>query len=143
MHKVFGQKEDVLYRDRPGAYVIPIRDGCAAVVRTRKGHFLLGGGLEPGESDAVCIERECLEEIGQTVTVGEKIGSAEVYCDFPTLGCLHLYQTYYAGMLLGKVQEPIETDHELVWIPVAQAREKMYHPAQAWAIEECWKSQNE
>ena len=142
MHKVFGRKEDVAYRDRPGAYIIPIRDGCVAVVRTRRGHFLLGGGLEPGEPDVTCIERECLEEVGRAVAVGEKIGSAEAYCDFPTMGYLHLYQTYYAGALLEKIQEPIETGHELVWIPLAQARDKMYHPAQAWAIEECWRRQN-
>ena len=59
MHKVFGTKENVPYADRPGAYLIPIRNGHVGVVQTPKGYFLLGGGLEGNESHVSCIQREC------------------------------------------------------------------------------------
>ena len=50
MHKVFGVKEDAEYFDREGAYIIPVRGNKAGVVKTPKGYFLLGGGLEKDES---------------------------------------------------------------------------------------------
>lgn len=59
-HKVFGVKENVKYLDRKGAYLIPFQNNQVGVVKTPKGYFLLGGGLEKGEYDTDCIKRECL-----------------------------------------------------------------------------------
>ena len=58
MHKVFGVKENARYFDREGAYIIPVRGEEVGVVRTPKGWFLLGGGIESGESHTDCIARE-------------------------------------------------------------------------------------
>ncbi len=135
MHSVFGQRESLPYIDRPGAYLIPIRAGKAAVVRTPKGYFLLGGGLDDAESHADCIRRECLEETGCEATVGLCIGSAETYCVHAELGPFHPIQTYYAGEISGPVQVPQERDHQLVWVPVEELRGRMYLPMQAWALE--------
>lgn len=139
MHKIFGEKENVKYRDRDGAYLIPVRDGCIGVVQTPKGYFLLGGGrLDSSESDKACIERECMEETGYMVSVGHKLCSAETYCQTSPGEYFHPVQTYYFGQLLEKVQDPIETDHRFLWIPYEDVKEKMYAQMQAWAIEECW-----
>ncbi len=94
MHKVFGEKAPVPYYDRKGAYLIPVKDNKIAVVKTPKGLFFLGGGLENGETDEACIRRECLEESGVEVTIGEKIGSAETFTTHPLLGPFHPIQTY-------------------------------------------------
>ena len=65
MDKTFGTKDPQLnYFDRAGAYLIDIKEGKLACVRTPKGYFLLGGGIEAGESHLDCIYRECLEEAG-------------------------------------------------------------------------------
>lgn len=72
-HKVFGIKKNVNYMDREGAYLLPAKDGKVGVVKTSKGYFLLGGGLDSGENHEECLKRECLEEIGYTVSVGSKI----------------------------------------------------------------------
>ena len=55
MHKVFGTKENVEYTDREGAYLILVRDNQVGVVKTPKGFFLLGGGVENDESHIECI----------------------------------------------------------------------------------------
>ncbi len=139
MHRIFGKKEEVTYTDRKGAYIIPIKGGQIGVVKTPKGYFLLGGGLDGDEPDEVCIERECREEAGYSVVVGEKLGSAETYYKAPEIGYFHPIQTYYAGELLEKVQEPMEEDHRLVWVRFEDLRGKMYMEMQNWAIEEGWK----
>lgn len=72
MHRVFGIKENAPYEDREGAYLIPVEDNKIGVIKTPKGYFFLGGGLENNESHRACIERECLEEAGYKVIVKEK-----------------------------------------------------------------------
>ena len=61
MHKIFGEKLKTNYRDREGVYLICVNEGKIAVVKTPKGFFLLGGGLEEGENAENCIIRECIE----------------------------------------------------------------------------------
>ena len=73
MHKVFGTKKNNTYIDREGAYLIPVSDNKIGVICTSKGYFFVGGGIESGESHISCIERECSEEAGYTVSVKEKV----------------------------------------------------------------------
>jgi 8-oxo-dGTP pyrophosphatase MutT (NUDIX family) len=56
---------------RPSAYGL-IVDGSArlAVVRAPQGHFLPGGGIEPGEEPHQALVREAGEECGLRVQVG-------------------------------------------------------------------------
>lgn len=39
MHKVFGTKENVEYKDREGAYLIPVRGNQVGSIQTPKGFF--------------------------------------------------------------------------------------------------------
>lgn len=55
------------------------RDNTAAVVRTSMGCSLSGGGVENGESHEECLKRECQEEIGCEIRVGDFIERAERY----------------------------------------------------------------
>ena len=136
MHKVFGIKENVEYLDREGAYLIPCRNHKVGVVKTSKGYFFLGGGLQCGESHMDCIKRECLEEIGYLSFVGEKVCSAETYMKHESLRYFHPIQTYYFGDLLDEVSTPIETDHILCWIEYEQLKENMFVEMQNWALEQ-------
>lgn len=139
MHKVFGEKAPVPYYDRKGAYLIPVKDNKIAVVKTPKGLFFLGGGLENSETDEACIRRECLEEAGITVTVGEKICSAETFTTHPRLGPFHPIQTYYAGEILKQVQAPLEKDHILLICSFRELDGKLFSEMQNWALREFWK----
>lgn len=136
MHKVFGIKEDVPYSHRPGAYLIPLRDGNVGVVQTPKGYFFLGGGLEPGEDPVTCIRRECLEETGCAALVGPRLCSAESYSHHPVLGYFHPSQTYYLGALSEPVCAPKEPDHRLCWVALEELRGKMFVQMQNWALEQ-------
>lgn len=135
MHKIFGIKEKASYLDREGAYIIPIKGSKIGVVKTPKGHFLLGGGIDKGESHEQAIRRECLEEAGYTVNVGQKLCSAEMYTKHPRLGYFHPIQAFYIGELLERVKEPTEADHEFMWIEYEKLKGKMFVEMQSWAIE--------
>ena len=135
-HKIFGIKENENYIERVGAYLIPFKDGKVGVVRAPKGYFLLGGGLDDGESHEECIKRECIEEIGYTVSVGTKVCSAEMYCEHPTIGYFHPIQTYYVGELLEQVDVPVEDDHEFVWMDYDDVVDNMHLEMQSWALKQ-------
>lgn len=139
MHKVFGEKAPVPYYDRKGAYLIPVKDNKIAVVKTPKGLFFLGGGIENGETDEACIRRECLEEAGVEVTIGEKICSAETFTTHPRLGPFHPIQTYYAGEILKQVQAPLEKDHTLLICSFRELDGKLFAEMQNWALRKFWK----
>lgn len=139
MHKIFGIKENTVYTHREGAYVIPVKNNQIGVIKTKKGYFFLGGGIENGESHIECIERECIEEAGYEVFVKDKICSAEAYCVHPTIGYFHLIQTYYAGELLSMVSFPLEKDHNFLWIEFNEIKGKMYLDIQNWALEQLFE----
>lgn len=136
IHRVFGTKEAVRYSDREGAYLIPVRNNSIGVIRTHKGYFFIGGGLENGESHLKCIERECLEETGCLCRVKDKLCSAEAYERHPEIGYFHPIQTYYQGELLDKSAEPVEPNHTLCWIEYEQLKGKMFLEMQNWALEQ-------
>ena len=136
MHKVFGTKENAEYLDREGAYLIPVRGGQVGVIRTPKGYFFLGGGLESGESHPECIRRECLEESGCAPCIDGRLCSAESYIRHPKIGYFHPIQTYYFGKLLDRESGPTETDHVLCWIEYDRLKGKMFAEMQNWALEQ-------
>ena len=124
------------YVHRPGAYIICVQGDKAAVVRIPKGFFLLGGGIEQGESQEECIHREVLEEIGYTVEIDGYLCSAEEYREHPSFGYFHPIQYYYVGRLKEKVAEPVELDHTLEWIPVEELPGQLYVRSQKWALQQ-------
>ena len=140
MHKIFGTNEGVQYVHRKGAYLIPIKDDRVGVIQTPKGFFLPGGGIENGETDTLCIMRECMEETGYTVSVKKKVCSAEAYEKNHEIGYFHPIQTYYLGELIEQKQTHVESDHKLVWMNYSDLRGNMCIEMQNWALEQCRNS---
>ncbi len=138
MHKVFGTKENVVYKDREGAYLIPVQGNQVGIIQTPKGFFFLGGGLDSNESHIECIERECIEEAGYVVAVKDKICSAETYCKPEEIGYFHPIQTYYGGELIEKVSSPMEKKHVFLWVEYDEIKGKMFLEMQNWALEQCF-----
>ena len=140
--KVFGEPQPGLaYRDRLGAYGIAFdgRGRAAVVYCERKGFFLLGGGMEPGESEADCVRREALEETGRAVAVGEKVCVGEEYTTDLSGRPYHPSGHVYLAELGEKAAEPAEKDHRLVWLPVEEFQKTTFLRYQAWAMGAAWE----
>lgn len=150
MRRTFGTRESGKeYRHREGAYAVAF-DGLdrvalveAPAARTKERWlFLPGGGIEPEESREDCVRRECLEETGLAARVGEYLCTGDEYLS-PRVTADHCYLHVtghcYHAVLGEELQEPIETDHVLVWEDAETCAEKMFLRYQAWAVEIAWR----
>ncbi len=69
-----------------------------------------GGKVEAGESDAAALIRECREEIGVSVAVGDRIGP-----QYPTPGGTMVVRTYLAVIEEGEPQ--VNGSHDAIaWV---------------------------
>jgi len=147
LEKTFGnQKENVVYEKRIGAYGIGFGvDGEVPVAMThlyngQKGYFLLGGGIANDENHADCIKRECLEEAGLSVTPRDLICKGEYFRFIErTKTNFHGIGYFYYMEINEVVSTPTEPDHFLAWLTIDEIREKLFLPAQIWAVEEIYK----
>ncbi len=128
----------VYYPDRPGAYAI-IQDPSRAIalVKTSKGCFLPGGGVEPGEDLKAALCREVREETGFAITVGEEFASASQYLFAKSDGrYFRKIGHFFHAALAEKISAPTETDHEMVWRSPDESIRQLTHEFQKWAIRE-------
>lgn len=89
-------------RLRNSAKGVIVQDGRVLLTRcvdhTGEWHCCPGGGQEPGETLADAVIRECMEETGAVVTVGEMLCVLEWY-DVPN--DTHAIEFYFACALQG------------------------------------------
>jgi 8-oxo-dGTP diphosphatase len=69
-----------------------------------------GGKAEPGEDDIAALERECREELGVRIAVGERIGP-----EYSTAGGAMVVRTYFATVEEGEPRA-LESHDALVWV---------------------------
>ena len=104
-----------------------MRDGRVLAARrsappaTAGGWEFPGGKVEPGESPSVALIRECREELGVTVRVGELLGSADIAAD--------LMLRVYATALEAGEPQPLEDHDELQWLTAAELDDVAWLPA--------------
>lgn len=90
---------------------------------------LPGGNVDPFETFPVTVARECLEELGIDVEVGELIAVGQVHATDDYSACLHLV---FEGDIVGGIPQlqPDETTaNDLVWVPVDKIAELNVYPA--------------
>lgn len=87
-----------------------------------------GGKVEPGESEEEALIRECEEELGVLVAVGERIGQDV------TLGHgRSVLRVYLATLLKG---QPVPLEHsEIRWLSESQLGDVPWLPADAPIVE--------
>ncbi len=136
--KTFGLKETgVKYAQRIGAYGIGLdREGRLPLIEIPMGFFLLGGGIEKGETGPECLVRECLEEAGMEVRVGEFMGTADLYQWSDFLGRhIHRIGHFYIMEPGEIIAPPIETDHKLHRLEPKEAVKVLTFKHQAYGVE--------
>lgn len=69
-----------------------------------------GGKVEPGESDAEALIRECGEELGVRITVGDRIGP-----QYEAAGARMIVRTYIAAIEAGEPRTDGSHD-ALLWV---------------------------
>jgi 8-oxo-dGTP diphosphatase len=130
---VFGERvPGRRYVVRRAAYaVIRGPEGRIATVKTRRGHFLPGGGIEAGETDESGLEREIREECARALAIARRIGEAVQWFG-ASRGWFEGHHVFFAGSFASEPSGPAE--HELVWLAPARARALLFHASHVWAI---------
>jgi len=128
----------VTYISRPGAYALFFNaQSELGLVRTDGGrYFLAGGGIEPGEDQETALLREVREETGLIAAIHRPLGAAVEYY-FDNNNGLYYKKTgyFYHVAILGAAPEgKTEADHQLIWLPPAQAAPLFYHDMYRWAL---------
>ena len=132
----FGERSPArTYRDRPAGYAVIFDEmGRMAACRVSgKGHHLLGGATDPGETHDQALRREIREEIGYVATVGEKIGVAAQCMDIAGEGAIRKVGHFFLAQL-GEAVGPGEDDHELVWLERTRLPDAIKDEYQRWAV---------
>ena len=84
-----------------------------------------GGKVEPGEDEIAALIRECEEELGVLIDVGERVGD-----DVPISGGSALLRVYAARLINGHQPQPIEHS-ALRWLAVDELHDVPWLPADA------------
>ena len=127
---------NVDYVERPGAYAI-IRDAedRVAVIRTPKGFFLPGGGVDDGEDMVDALRREVFEETGLGVEIAREIGAAAQYLSSAKDGIYYKkIGHFFLASFAERLSETFEAEHELLWMTYEKAAAALNHQFQTWAI---------
>ncbi len=123
---------------RLGSYSIARQADRVAIVLAPGGAYLPGGAQQPGESPEQAAVREALEECGLRIQLGRCIGVADelVYADKEQTYFRKRCTFFTAEVMDFDSSRAIEPDHQLVWLPPAEALAKLRHESQRWALQE-------
>lgn len=143
----FGEKvENVDYKARYGVYaVIPDerKERIVLVQAPNGAWFLPGGEIEKDEDHIQALDRELMEELGFTATLGHYFGQADEYF-YSRHRDTHYYNPAYIYEVLHfeKISDPLEDFNRISWFPVDQAMELLKRGSHQWGVDMWKKSQN-
>jgi 8-oxo-dGTP diphosphatase len=141
---VFGENvEGVDYQARYGVYAVipnPEQTEIILVQAPNGAWFLPGGEIEAGEDHQSALERELLEELGFTASIGQYFGQADEYF-YSRHRDTHYYNPAYLYEVTSytEIGQPLEDFNNLAWFPVDHAIEKLKRGSHKWGIEQ-WKN---
>ncbi len=122
---------------RPSAYAIVSNGPRIAVVRTREGVFLPGGGIDRGETVAECVRREAREECGLTIRLGAwALHAIAIVTSVAEAATFEKRSTFVSATVDGPPGAASEPFHELVWIEREAVAAEMGEASHRWAVEQ-------
>ena len=137
----FGEpRPGLAYPDRPAAFSIVARGGQIATVRVDfpNGGFRLdlpGGGIDPGESAGQAAIRECGEEVGLRVELGDEVARADHYFVNENGKAMNTRGVFFVARFEAEAPAlKVEDDHTLVWMSPSEALARLSREAHAWAV---------
>ena len=117
--------------------------GDVAVVRTPRGVYLPGGGIEAAESAEEAVYREVLEECGLVILPERVIGEAvEIVFSNDETSWFEKASVFFAATLAGGGL-PAERDHVLVWLARDRAAELLSPASHRWAVQRLSEAEGE
>lgn len=131
----FGNKKgNIEYISRPGVYgIILQQDGLIAVVKVHNKYYLIGGGLDEGETEEICLLREIMEETGRMVDKINFLGRANQYTDSVN-GYFNKIGSFYEVQLNKDAIVEHEETHVFSWVTKEEFKSNAAHEAQVWAV---------
>jgi 8-oxo-dGTP diphosphatase len=120
---------------RPSAYAL-LRDeeGRVAIVRSARGWFLPGGGIERGESPEEAVVREAREECGLVIASCRTIATATEIVHSPSGSTgIDKASAFIQAVIVG-VTDPSEPDHLLEWVTPEEATKRLSHGSHRWIV---------
>ncbi len=128
--------EGISYKKRVGAYGLLLDDNDRiAVVKTKTGYFLPGGGCEESETLEECLIREFREETALQIKIDTKFSAISYYFYADTLGYYMENEGHFYVCTTEKIlDEKTEIDHELLWLEFEVAAESLYLENQRRAV---------
>lgn len=122
---------------RPSVYGLLV-DACGrlAIVETRRGTWLPGGGVEAGESRERALVREFREECGFEIEPGELLARAvQLAHDHGLRKSYEKTSSFHRAVLVRVAGPPLELGHRLEWVEPAVARARLTSESHAWVVE--------
>lgn len=135
------------YHIRIGVYGIllnPVTDEIIVVSPPNGSYLLPGGEKEQQETDEETLKRECIEELGFQIEVGEYIGAGEDYF-YSTYRKKYYHNPAYFYMINSweEIGEPLEDFNGIEWMTIPEALKKLKRGSHRWAVEQYLENREE
>jgi 8-oxo-dGTP diphosphatase len=125
------------YIRRPGGYaVISNTAGEVAVVSTRHGLYLPGGGQEAAETPEQAAIREAYEECGLLIRLRSYLGTADELAFAANEEAYYRKRCAFFSAEVVHQEGHSEADHDLIWMVPEEAAARLHHESQRWAVSE-------